>query len=61
MNTDKDSKPSDVFLRIPLHICATLKKVAKKEERKITAVAIRALRHYFAKEHGITLDNEMST
>ena len=57
-----EKEGSDVFLRIPIKLNEHLRLVAKKEERKITTVAVRALKYYFKHEHGVIIedDNEVS-
>lgn len=52
----KTEETSSLLLRLPPSVNAALRTTAKKEERTITTVAVRALRMYFKNEHGIDLD-----
>lgn len=49
---------TSILLRMPPAAAAALRDIAKKEERTITTVALRAFRRYFEQEHGIKLDIE---
>jgi hypothetical protein len=51
-----ESKTNDIFLRITPQINKMLRDVAKKEERKINTVMIRALKHYLKLEHNVNTE-----
>lgn len=52
---ERSSSGTQILLRLTPEVAATLRSVAKKEERTITAVALRALREYFKQNHQIEL------
>jgi len=45
-------------LRLPPAVAMELRRIAKKEERTITTIALRALRLYFKTEHNIEISAE---
>jgi len=54
----KTEPGTSILLRMPPAAAAILRDIAKKEERTITTVALRAFRQYFESEHGVKIDTE---
>lgn len=54
----KTEAGTSILLRMPPAAAAILRDIAKKEERTITTVALRAFRQYFESEHGVKIDTE---
>lgn len=54
----KTEPGTSILLRMPPAAAAILRDIAKKEERTITTVALRAFRQYFESEHGVKIDIE---
>lgn len=52
----KTEPGTSILLRMPPAAAIALRDIAKKEERTITTVAMRAFRRYFETEHGIKVD-----
>jgi predicted transcriptional regulator len=52
------TKGTSILLRLPPAVAAELRRIAKKEERTITTIALRALRLYFKTEHNIDVTAE---
>jgi hypothetical protein len=52
------TKGTSILLRLPPAVAAELRRIAKKEERTITTIALRALRLYFKTEHSIEINAE---
>jgi predicted transcriptional regulator len=55
---DRTANGTSVLLRLPNNMATELRRIAKKEERSITTVAIRAIRQYFKTEHNIEIAND---
>lgn len=55
---DRTANGTSILLRLPCNMASELRRIAKKEERSITIVAIRALRGYFKSEHNIEIPTE---
>ncbi|MCY2939680.1 MAG: hypothetical protein NTV55_15160 [Planctomycetota bacterium] len=51
-------KGTSILLRLPPAVAMELRRIAKKEERTITTIALRALRLYFKTEHSIDISAE---
>lgn len=54
----KTEPGTSILLRMPPTAAQILRDIAKKEERTITTVALRAFRQYFESEHGVKIDTE---
>lgn len=50
---ERSSSGTQILLRLSPEVAATLRRVAKTEERTITTVALRALKNYFKSEHNL--------
>lgn len=57
-DTPKTASGTQILLRLTPDLAAQLRRIAKTEERTITTVVTRALKHYFAAEHNIEMNDE---
>lgn len=54
-NQRQSNSGTSILLRLSPELASTVRQVAKKEERTITTIIVRALREYFKAHHDIDI------